>query len=662
MPRLIIAVCFLAAASAAPLTAQQPKPAAKKAEKAERFQAGEADVAEIKARAEKLAAALAKIPEDKRGREYADAAVCHKAAEWIVRHDEFPDAKAVPATLKAVDLGLARAAALAKGRHPWTEAKGVVVGRGYRSRVDGSFQPYAIHVPADYDPKGEPRRLEVVLHGRDGKLTEATFLAGHDGRKVGPDEKALVLEVYGRGNNAYRWAGEADVFEAIDAVKAGYRVDERRIVLRGFSMGGAGAWHLGLHHPSAWCSVEAGAGFSETRKYAKLGDLPEWQAKLLHIYDAVDYAENAFDLPVVGYGGEKDPQQQASINIREALASAGVKMNRDGLITRADPASGLDFAQVVGAGVEHKVDPASAKFLKAWHDERTARAPKPPECARLVTYTLRYNTAPGLTVEGLAEHYKRAEVAAEFRGDTATVTKAENVTALRIVRPGIAKVRIGGRDVDTPAGSVLVRGVDGTWAALSGDAAKRFESDADRAKRHGLQGPVDDAFTGPFLCVRGTGTPWNPDAQRVADARLKRFAAEWDKWMRGRLPVKDDKDLTPDDIAGHHLILFGDPGSNSVLAKVLKDLPMEWTKDAVKLGGASHPAAGHLPVLINPNPLNPRRYVVLNSGHTFGAKEFQGTNALLFPRLGDWAVLPTDKPDEPKAAGLFAEDWKTPRN
>ena len=82
----------------------------------------------------------------------------------------------------------------------------------------------------------------------------------------------ITLHVFGRTNNAYRWAGEADVFEAIEAVKRNYPIDDRRIVLRGFSMGGAGAWHLGLHHPSLWSSVEAGAGFTETRHYAKLND------------------------------------------------------------------------------------------------------------------------------------------------------------------------------------------------------------------------------------------------------------------------------------------------------------------------------------------------------------------------------------------------------
>ena len=72
--------------------------------------------------------------------------------------------------------------------------------------------------------------------------------------------------------------------------------------------------------------------------------------------------------------------------------------------------------------------------------------------------------------------------------------------------------------------------------------------------------------------------------------------------------------------------------------------------------GKKYDAAGHVPVMIYPNPLNPKRYVVLNSGHTFGEKEFRGTNALLFPRLGDYAVV---SPDGTVAvSGFFNESWQ----
>ena len=184
------------------------------------------------------------------------------------------------------------------------------------------------------------------------------------------------------------------------------------------------------------------------------------------------------------------------------------------------------------------------------------------------------------------------------------------------------------------------------------------------AKVSGLQGPIDDAFMDNFLCVRGTGEAWHPVIQNYAEDSLKRFQEEWSKYLRGDLPVKDDQDVTEEDIAGRHLILFGDPSSNSLLAQVLDGLPLSWTKEQIKLGDQTFQAAEHIPVLIYPSPLTTNlRYIVLNSGHTFHAPEFRGTNALLYPRLGDYAILrlaghQTPVTAEVVRAGLFDDHWQ----
>ena len=140
--------------------------------------------------------------------------------------------------------------------------------------------------------------------------------------------------------------------------------------------------------------------------------------------------------------------------------------------------------------------------------------------------------------------------------------------------------------------------------------------------------------------------------------RMERFQNEYAKWLRGDVPVVNDADLTAEQIAANNIVLFGDPGSNQVLARILDDLtPLEWTAEGLKVAGKDYDVAANLPVLIYPNPLNPNRYVVINSGHTFGETEFLGTNALLFPRLGDWAVLSTAD-ESTVAAGLFDEQWR----
>jgi hypothetical protein len=145
-------------------------------------------------------------------------------------------------------------------------------------------------------------------------------------------------------------------------------------------------------------------------------------------------------------------------------------------------------------------------------------------------------------------------------------------------------------------------------------------------------------------------------AQEYGRNTLGRFTAEFAKWMRGDPRVKDDRDASPSDISAFNLVLFGDPGSNSVIAQVIGKLPIRWSKTEIALAGQKFSAADHIPVLIYPNPLNPKRYVVINTGHTFGETEFRGTNALLFPRLGDYAVVGTD--GSVAIAGLFNENWR----
>ena len=67
--------------------------------------------------------------------------------------------------------------------------------------------------------------------------------------------------------------------------------------------------------------------------------------------------------------------------------------------------------------------------------------------------------------------------------------------------------------------------------------------------------------------------------------------------------------------------------------------------------------------MIYPNPLNPQRYVVLNSGHTF--REFALlNNSDQTPKLPDWAIVDISVPAGPKwpglihDAGFFDEHWK----
>ena len=120
--------------------------------------------------------------------------------------------------------------------------------------------------------------------------------------------------------------------------------------------------------------------------------------------------------------------------------------------------------------------------------------------------------------------------------------------------------------------------------------------------------------------------------------------------------------MTDQDIASSNLILWGDPESNAVLKRIAGRLPIAWDGDAIRVGERTFPAEDHALILIYPNPLNPARYVVLNSGFTFREYDYLN-NARQVPKLPDWAVIDVRTPPDARHPGkvvdadFFAEDW-----
>jgi len=571
----------------------------------------------------------------------ADVEVFEKAAAWMLRFQEFPKADYVDQLRRVLAKGATRAERLSGDKPEWLLSPGSTV-LGYFSEIDGSVQPYAISLPEGVDPKAGRRwPLHVVLHGRADQMNEVNFIHRMDGKPLKsepgqPEQTWIQLDVYGRGNNAFRWAGETDVFEAINDVKQRFRIDEDRITLHGFSMGGAGAWHLGMHHPHLWSSVGPGAGFTDFYRYQKKNPenpeqrLPEPQHTTLGIYDAIDYAMNAFNVPVCTYGGENDAQLLASTSMAEAAAVLDVPIQ-----------------VIVGPEMGHAFDPESRKQFMAFHlaqsEKGRPRLGQRKEI-RFTTRTLKYNKCDWLAIEEVENVYEPSVVEARVddAGDVEITTS--NVRALRIARDVGTDAIIDGIVLECrTAAEGLLPDVyylkeDSEWKLLNYDDSRGFSDNVERRKRPGLQGPIDDAFMSAFVCVRGTGQPWNENADQWSKWTLERFSREFAQWMRADVRVIDDDALDEETIARNHLILFGDPGSNGIIKRILEQLPVEWTVDRLQIGSRTWSAADHGVSLIFPNPLNPSKYVVLNSGQTFHERDFRASNAWLFPRLGDIAV------------------------
>jgi len=77
--------------------------------------------------------------------------------------------------------------------------------------------------------------------------------------------------------------------------------------------------------------------------------------------------------------------------------------------------------------------------------------------------------------------------------------------------------------------------------------------------------PLRDRFSA-FVALASLGTP---RVTAWAEANLQRFADEWRRHYHGYLPVKNDTEVTDEDVQRCNLILFGDPGNNLWISRML---------------------------------------------------------------------------------------------
>jgi len=90
---------------------------------------------------------------------------------------------------------------------------------------------------------------------------------------------------------------------------------------------------------------------------------------------------------------------------------------------------------------------------------------------------------------------------------------------------------------------------------------------------------------------------------------------------------------------------------------------VHWSDEEIRIGTVKVARKGHVPILIYPNPLNPDRYIVLNSGFTFREYDYLN-NARQTPKLPDWALVDitdgatTQSPGKVIHANFFDESWR----
>jgi hypothetical protein len=264
---------------------------------------------------------------------------------------------------------------------------------------------------------------------------------------------------------------------------------------------------------------------------------------------------------------------------------------------------------------------------------------KPAE-VKYYTNTLQYNGAYWVTIDRLALHNVDAKITAAYKDGSITVATT-NIDALTLriedspaTKGQATPIVVDGREVckDPLPAVVHLSKQSGEWQM------GEWKSVASLVKKHGLQGPIGDAFNSKFLAVYGDGD------RELAIAELdavRNPPGPLD--IHGDFPMKPASKVTREDIESSNLVLFGTAKTNFIVGRIAGSLPSSMLKPNS--------------VFIYPNPESPSHYVVVWSARLLSAED---------PALHAGWILPLNllpdyvevKDGKIASGGHFDNEWK----
>lgn len=177
---------------------------------------------------------------------------------------------------------------LKRGHHLFFRQE--VIRLAHRSKLDNTLQPYSLYLPETIN---DGTLLLVYLHGSGTDDTSLSYAQSM--HQFAEEINAIILAPYARGTSHFYCTDEAiqDILELTLKIKSWFHIEEKNILLSGFSMGGYGVYRL----------LDAG------REIYKKGIVLSGHCSYGKNYGGPDYNEMIDRLPLIPmiiFHGEQD--------------------------------------------------------------------------------------------------------------------------------------------------------------------------------------------------------------------------------------------------------------------------------------------------------------------------------------------------------------------
>lgn len=151
----------------------------------------------------------------------------------------------------------------------------------YTATVTRTFAlNYVVYLPKDYDAASSKRwPLIYFLHGVNQRGDDIELVKRHGiPQNIDNGEQLPFIIVCPQCPTNSFWPFENEaLIGLLDEVVQQFAVDEERIYLTGFSMGGFGTWDLAMMHPARFAAIAPICGGSVPgRDVSALVDMPIW--------------------------------------------------------------------------------------------------------------------------------------------------------------------------------------------------------------------------------------------------------------------------------------------------------------------------------------------------------------------------------------------------
>jgi len=464
----------------------------------------------------------------------------------------------------------------------------------WRDPLDDSPQFCRVYLPYHFDAR-KRYPLVVALHGRAGDFPPYVQWGGSDQRHDGMADRDEVIVAYphGRGNAWFRGMGEQDVLRCVAEIKARFPVDDDRVYLKGYSMGGAGVWYVGTRHPDLFAALApfyGGYDFRFQLNGATLAKLTPHERYRRERLSYIAQLEALLTTPVFASHGDADsvvPIDYSRYTVR--------LLERWGYPVR--------YWERPGAGHGGMDETAVNSWLLAQR-----RVNNPPH-VRVRAADLRTAHAHWVAITQRKDPYAFVLADAEVVAPNYIRVTTSNV--LEMILTPAAPLVDAGQPVTIVWNGTQVRTlrVDDAGRLL---LRARGYAPAKLVKRPGMEGPVTDLFNTPLALVVGTSAT-DPLMRAMVARAARRFQTWWNERQHCPLRCYTDLEAQQIDLSTYSLLLFGGPSENR-LAKILAGrIPLTITPTAITVDGKVFPAHDAAVQMLYPSPLAPDRYVVIRA-------------------------------------------------